>query len=50
MEPPVAQKTPTLEQSVRDLHQSGQSQRSIASDLKLGRRKVKQIIDGEVAI
>ncbi len=43
-EPPVALPAPTLEHHVRDLHQSGRSQRSIARDLNLDRRKVKQII------
>jgi hypothetical protein len=43
--PPVAQLAPTLEQAVRDLHAAGHSQRSIARDLNLGRRKVKLIID-----
>jgi hypothetical protein len=36
---------PTLEQTVRALHQAGRSQRAIARELNLGRRKVKQIID-----
>jgi hypothetical protein len=43
--PPVVQLAPTLEQMVRDLHAAGHSQRPIARDLSLGRRKVKQIID-----
>jgi peptidoglycan/LPS O-acetylase OafA/YrhL len=47
--PPVVQLAPTLNQTVRDLHAAGHSQRSIARDLNLGRRKVKQIIDREVA-
>jgi hypothetical protein len=46
-EPPVVQETPTLEQSVRDLHPTGHSQRSIARNLNVDRRKVKQIIDRE---
>jgi GTP cyclohydrolase FolE2 len=45
-EPSVVQLAPTLEQVVRDLHAAGHSQRSIARDLSLGRRKVKQIIEG----
>lgn len=48
-EPLVVQGTPTLEQSVRDLHGAGSSQRSIARDLSIDRRKVKQIIDREIA-
>jgi DNA-binding NarL/FixJ family response regulator len=48
-EPPVVQEAPTLEQSVRDLHTAGHSQRSIARDLDLTQRKVKQIIDREAA-
>ena len=35
---------PTLEQAVRDRHAAGQSQRSIARDLNIDRRKVKRII------
>jgi hypothetical protein len=42
---PVALPAPTLEQTIRDLHQSGRSQRSIARDLNINRRKVKQIVD-----
>jgi Protein of unknown function (DUF2637) len=44
--PPMVQLVPTTEETVRDLHAAGNSQRSIARDLNLGRRKVKQIIDG----
>jgi uncharacterized protein DUF2637 len=47
--PPVVQLAPTLDQAVRDLHAAGHSQRSIARDLNLGRRRVKQIIDREAA-
>jgi hypothetical protein len=47
--PPVVQPVPTLNQAVRDLHAAGRSQRSIARDLNLGRRKVKQSIDREAA-
>jgi hypothetical protein len=35
---------PTLEQTVRDLHNAGHSQRAIARDLSLDRRKVRNII------
>jgi hypothetical protein len=45
VEPRVAQPTPTLEATVRDLYTTGHSQRSIARDLNITRRKVKQIID-----
>jgi hypothetical protein len=48
-EPLMVQPTPTLEETVRDLHTAGQSQRSIARDLNIDRRKVKQIIDREAA-
>jgi hypothetical protein len=44
-EPPVAQSAPTLEETVRDLHATGYSQRSIARDLGVDRRKVKRILD-----
>jgi hypothetical protein len=47
--PPVVQLAPTPDQTVRDLHAAGHSQRSIAGDLNLGRRKVKQIIDHQAA-
>jgi hypothetical protein len=47
--PPVVQPTPTLDETVRDLHTAGRSQRSIARDLNIDRRKVKQIIDREAA-
>jgi hypothetical protein len=36
---------PSLEDTVRSWHSEGRSQRSIARDLNLNRRKVKQIID-----
>jgi DNA-directed RNA polymerase specialized sigma24 family protein len=45
----VAQLPPTMEETVRDLHTAGHSQRSIARDLNIDRRKVKQIIDAEAA-
>jgi len=47
--PPVVQPAPMLEETVRGLHASGHSQRSIAKDLSIGRRKVKQIIDIQAA-
>jgi hypothetical protein len=47
-EPPVGLPTPTLEQTVRGLHQSGHSQRSIARELNLDRRKVRKIVEVEV--
>jgi hypothetical protein len=43
------EQAPTVEQVVRDLHATGRSQRSIAKDLNIDRRKVKQIIDRPVA-
>ena len=39
---PVA---PTLEQTVKEWHQTGHSQRAIARELSIDRRKVKQIIE-----
>jgi hypothetical protein len=36
---------PALAQTVRALHHAGRSQRAIARELNLDRRKVKQIID-----
>jgi Protein of unknown function (DUF2637) len=36
-----------LEQTVRELHQAGHSQRAIARDLSIDRRKVKHIIIGD---
>jgi DNA-binding transcriptional regulator LsrR (DeoR family) len=45
----VVQLVPTMEETVRDLHAAGHRQRSIARDLNLGRRKVKQILDGAAA-
>ncbi len=42
LELPVA---PALEQTVRARHQAGDSQRAIARELNLDRRKVKRIID-----
>lgn len=40
-----APSAPTLEQTVKAWHEAGQSQRSIARELSIDRRKVKQIID-----
>lgn len=39
----------SLEQTVRERHSAGHSQRTIARDLRIDRRKVKQIIDGDAA-
>lgn len=39
----------SLEQTVRERHSAGHSQRAIARDLNIDRRKVKQIIDLETA-
>ncbi|MFY9934494.1 MAG: hypothetical protein WAK82_41455 [Streptosporangiaceae bacterium] len=36
---------PTLEQTVRACHKAGHSQRAIARELNIDRRKVKHIID-----
>jgi hypothetical protein len=44
-EPSVVPHVPTLEETVRDRHTAGHSQRSIARDLNITRRKVNQIID-----
>jgi hypothetical protein len=43
--PEVALGSPTLEHTVRAWHQAGRSQRAIARELSIGRRKVKHIID-----
>jgi hypothetical protein len=48
-EPPMVDPARSLEQTVRDLHAVGHSQRSIARDLNITRRKVRQIIDGDAA-
>jgi hypothetical protein len=47
--PSAAQTVSTLEHTVRSWHAEGRSQRSIARDLNIDRRKVKQIIDREAA-
>jgi hypothetical protein len=50
--PPLAQDAPldlpvarALEQTVRERHQAGHSQRAIGRELNLDRRKVKRILD-----
>jgi hypothetical protein len=43
--PPVAPDVPALEHVVRDRHEAGHSQRAIARDLSIDRRKVKRIIE-----
>jgi hypothetical protein len=46
---PLAQTTPavapTLEQTIRDWHQAGHSQRAIARELNIDRRKIKNVIE-----
>jgi Protein of unknown function (DUF2637) len=44
-EPPVESTASSLEHAVRTWHAEGHSQRAIARDLNIDRRKVKQIID-----
>ena len=43
--PPGLSVAPTLEQTVRARHEAGLSQRAIARELNLDRRKVKRILD-----
>ena len=43
--PPVPADTPAVEQTVRAWHSAGRSQRAIARDLGIDRRKIKRIID-----
>ena len=43
--PPELTVAPTLEQNVRARHESGQSQRAIAREFNIDRRKVKRILD-----
>jgi DNA-binding transcriptional regulator LsrR (DeoR family) len=43
--PPVLTEVPSIEQAVRMWHAAGHSQRAIARELNLDRRKVKRIID-----
>jgi hypothetical protein len=42
---PVLVHAPTVEQTVRAWHDAGRSQRAIARELSIDRRKVKRIID-----
>ena len=42
---PLVPDAPTLERAVRDLHDVGHSQRTIARDLVIDRRKVRRIIE-----
>jgi ribosome-binding protein aMBF1 (putative translation factor) len=46
--PPMVPDVPTLERVVRDRHDAGHSQRAIAHDLNIDRRKVKRIIEQAV--
>ena len=43
--PPELTAAPTLEQTVRTRHEAGQSQRAIAREFNIDRRKVKRILD-----
>ena len=43
--PPELAAAPTLEQTVRARHEAGQSQRAIAREFNIDRRKVKRILD-----
>jgi hypothetical protein len=43
--PPALTAAPTLEETVRAWHQTGHSQRAIARELNIDRRKVKRILD-----
>jgi ribosome-binding protein aMBF1 (putative translation factor) len=43
--PPERVEAPTLEQVVRARHDAGDSQRAIARELNIDRRKVKRIIE-----
>lgn len=43
--PPALAEAPSLEQTVRAWHEAGTSQRAIARELNIDRRKVKRIID-----
>ena len=43
--PPVPASAPAVEQTVRAWHRAGRSQRAIARDLSIDRRKIKRIID-----
>lgn len=48
-EPPEVATVSSLEHTVRSWHAEGRSQRAIARDLNIDRRKVKQIIDHDTA-
>ena len=48
-QPPMEPTSPSLDQAVRIWHAEGRSQRSIARDLNIDRRKVKQIIEHDAA-
>jgi hypothetical protein len=48
-EPPVVPPVSSMEKMVRSWYAAGRSQRSIARDLNVDRRKVKQIIDRNAA-
>jgi DNA invertase Pin-like site-specific DNA recombinase len=43
--PPELSAAPTLEQTIRARYEAGHSQRAIARELDIDRRKVKRIID-----
>lgn len=43
--PPALAEAPTLEHTVRSLHHAGRSQRAIARELNIDRRKVKRVLD-----
>jgi DNA-binding transcriptional regulator LsrR (DeoR family) len=43
--PPALAEAPSLERTVRAWHEAGTSQRAIARELNIDRRKVKRIID-----
>ena len=43
--PPALTEAPSVEQTVWDWHNAGQSQRAIARELNIDRRKVKRLID-----
>jgi len=45
---PEQDSVPTIEEAVRSLHQSGTSQRAIARDLNIDRRKVKRALGDTV--
>ena len=46
--PPEHSDAPTLEQTVRSRYEAGTSQRAIARELKIDRRRVKRIVDQPV--